>query len=177
MRTPRSPGMAQVTNDEAKGLTPETTKLARNSSLQVEYIGICASGVQDSQYLHFINKVIYDTTLSVQDIFVASNHIIIPAVTTTTVVIGSEVILDITGFDFTEVQVGDTVRVTTSPNNYTGLVLQIPTTETLVLNALTGTFVNESNALNATILVTLNNWNTRGYVNRRWDRRENYFYE
>lgn len=188
-------GQLQTVEGSAVGEFHVVPKFAYNATLQVEYLGEAKVGVPDGVNRHYIQKFIYDATLNIRRILIATNRATAGCTDISVVPIaaGKARIIANNG-DFKEVEHPTrgggarkkaseltTLELNTGNQIIKGKCVEVNQDgnevivefidETQVAIAETNTIIEEAD------LTLLFNSDHKPFENRRWTNRERYFYD
>lgn len=188
-------GQLQTVEGSAVGEFHVVPKFAYNATLQVEYLGEAKVGLSDRVNGHYIQKFIYDSTLNLKRILIATNKATAGCTEVTVAPLApNKVRLTAHNGDFGECERPTkggtakkkpseltTLNLNTGTQTIVGRVIEINTdaSEVVVeLNNEDGGLTNENNTIiSETSLFLLFNSENKPYEKRRWTNRKRYFYD
>jgi hypothetical protein len=180
-------GQGVIVEGSLAGETIIISKFAYDSTLSLEYLGEAKAGTSPSQNKWFIQKFFYDSTLSLTDIKNATNRTNVGATMVSIDASNPNLpIITISNGDFSEVNSGDTISLTTPTQNVSGYPIRKISDTQISINFLQDcgqppavsvlSETNTSISLND-FIITLSSDATKDWAKRRWDHRDRYVYE
>jgi hypothetical protein len=174
-------GQTQVFEGNQLGEPISNTKLAYDSAFNVEYIGECKVGINDSERRHYIEKFEYDSSFNLTIVKISQNILkgnstIISIDTTSN---SSHIKVILTNGDCSEINIGDDVLIVTGSQAIKGnIVKNVGVSEFWFLKKDNANTIEELNItiLPESILYYLQHETTKDYVKRRWDLKDRYIY-
>lgn len=188
-------GQLQTVEGSSVGEFHVVPKFAYNATLQVEYLGEAKVGLPDRVNGHYIQKFVYDATLNLRRILIATNRATAGCTDVTVQAIGSsgKARIIANNGDFKETEHPTRGGGRKKHNELTSLFLKTPsqtiegkivevddTGSQVVVELIdeTQVVINESDTvISETDLTLLFNSDHKPYEKRRWTNRERYFYD